>query len=269
MRIRSIFEASGVLLGAFLAIACGVAPTEHQAVLAELEACRSERETLTGKLDTLSQERETLVKNLEALDMEFQNKLSASKEELEELRQQRAEAERHLQEFQSLTEKFKEMVAAEGITVYRRRGRLIVALPSSVLFPSGKDDLSELGTETLAKVAAKLKDFEGRRLLVAGHTDNVPVGKDLPFQDNWELSTARALRVLRFLVEQGLDARNLAAAGYGQFDPVRSNNTKQGRRLNRRIELILEPRIPDIDLPRLEQLSDGDDAQEATGDSDE
>lgn len=255
MRIWSIFKATGVLLGICVATACGVPKNEHQAVVDELEACQRERETLTGKMDTLNRERDTLVKNLEALDTEFQSKLSASKEELDDLRKQRAEAEKQLQEFQSLTEKFKEMVAAEGIKVYHRRGRLIVALPSSVLFPSGKDELSERGTATLAKVAAKLKDFEGRRILVAGHTDNVPVGKDLPFEDNWQLSTSRALRVLRFMVEQGLDPKNLAAGGYGQFDPVRSNNSKQGRRLNRRIELILEPRIPDINLSKLEKIS--------------
>lgn len=252
MRTWSIFK--GLLLGACLAAACGVPETEHQAVVDELEACQGKHESLTAKLDTLNQERDTLVKNLEALDTEFQGKMSATKGELEELRKQRAEAERQLEEFQTLSEKFKEMVAAEGIKVYRRRGRLIVALPSSVLFPSGKDELSERGTQTLEKVAAKLKDFEGRRFLVAGHTDNVPVGKDLPFQDNWELSTSRALRVLRYLVEQGLDPRNLAAGGYGQYDPVRSNGSKQGRRLNRRIELILEPRIPDIELESLEKL---------------
>lgn len=255
MRIWSIFKASSVLLGICMATACGVPKNEHQAIVDELEACRSEWEALTGKLDTLNRERDTLVKNLEALDTEFQSKLSASTEELEDLRKQRAEAERQIQEFQTLTEKFKEMVAAEGIKVYHRRGRLIVALPSSVLFPSGQDQLSERGTTTLTKVATKLKDFEGRRFLVAGHTDNVPVGKDLPFEDNWQLSTSRALRVLRFLVEQGLDPKNLAAAGYGQFDPVRSNNSKQGRRLNRRIELILEPRIPDINLSKLKNAS--------------
>lgn len=260
MRIRPLFQVAGLLAIAYAASACGISKSEHQAVVDELEACRAERSTLEDKHKVIDQERDTLVKNLEVLDAEFQSKLNATKEELEELRKQRAEAEKQLQEFQTLSDMFKEMVAAEGVEIYQRRGRMIVALPSSVLFGSGKADLSERGSGTLAKVAAKLKDFENRRFLVAGHTDNVPVGEGIAFQDNWELSTARALRVLHFLIEQGLDPGNLAAAGYGQHDPVRSNNSKNGRRLNRRIELILEPRIPDIKLSDLEKPSPDDGA---------
>ena len=255
MWIRFFFKVTGMLAIACAASACGVSKTEHQAVVDELEACRAERSTLADKHQVLDQERDTLVKNLEVLDAEFQSKLNATKEDLEELRKQRAETEKQLQEFRTLSDMFKEMVAAEGIKIYQRRGRMIVALPSSVLFASGKADLSERGSATLAKVAAKLADFDDRRFLVAGHTDNVPVGEGIEFQDNWELSTARALRVLRFLIEQGLDPGNLAAAGYGQHDAVRSNNRKNGRRLNRRIELILEPRIPDIKLSDLEKPS--------------
>ncbi|MEM9491438.1 MAG: OmpA family protein, partial [Myxococcota bacterium] len=79
-------------------------------------------------------------------------------------------------------------------------------------------------------------------------TDNVRIGDSdkIEFTDNWELSTARALRVTRFLIEQGLDPKQLAAAGYGPHDPLRSNRNKRGRKLNRRIELILEPKLPDF-----------------------
>ena len=74
-------------------------------------------------------------------------------------------------------------------------------------------------------------------------------GADLGFKDNWELSSARALVVTRFLIENGVPPGNLAAAGYGKHDPVRSNRSRRGRRLNRRIELIL---VPDLsELPQL------------------
>ncbi len=128
----------------------------------------------------------------------------------------------------------------------------MVALPSGVLFPSGKAELSPRGLSTLERVASKLDDFKDRRFLVAGHTDNVRIKKAVDFADNWELSQGRALRVTRYLIEKGMRPKNLAAVGYGQYDPVKSNKTPWGRKLNRRIELILEPSVPDF--PKLSQM---------------
>jgi hypothetical protein len=81
------------------------------------------------------------------------------------------------------------------------------------------------------------------RELLAGHTDNVRLGKDDKFHSNWELSTARAVKVTELLVEKGVRPSNLVAAGYGEYDPVVSNATKTGRQKNRRIEIILEPQL--------------------------
>jgi chemotaxis protein MotB len=228
---------AGVLAGV-VGAGCGISKSEHQSVVDERDACQKER-------DAHAAERSELAKKLEETEGKLKAELEASGEELEELRKQRAEADRQLAEFQKLTEKFQEMIVAEGIEVYTRRGKMIVALPSSVLFPSGKAELSKRGLATLNKVAGKLKDFDDRRFIVAGHTDNVPIGQ-VDFEDNWHLSTARALRVVRFLIEQGLNPQNLAATGYGEYDPVQSNKSKAGRTKNRRIELILEPVIPDF-----------------------
>ena len=239
----AMFLATTTVVGA---IGCGVTKTTHQDVKDQLQRCESERDALAAKHSKLANELEDqshkLGKQLEAKESE----LSASKEELEELRKRRAAMDKQLAEFQKLTESFQEMVAADGIQVYVRRGRMIVALPSGVLFPSGKAELSPRGLQTLERVATKLDEFKDRRFIVAGHTDNVPIRKVTDFQDNWELSAGRAIRVTRYLIEKGMNPKNLAAAGYGQYDPVKSNKGPGGRRQNRRIELILEPRVPDF-----------------------
>jgi His/Glu/Gln/Arg/opine family amino acid ABC transporter permease subunit len=124
-------------------------------------------------------------------------------------------------------------------------------------------ELSPRGQQTLERVAARLKEFNDRRFIVAGHTDNEPIAKT-SFIDNWELSTTRALVVTRFLIAQGLTPNHLVAAGYGEFDPVKSNKTPGGRLRNRRIELILEPKIPDVSkLLKNIQTEDEDGAAEA------
>jgi chemotaxis protein MotB len=85
-----------------------------------------------------------------------------------------------------------------------------------------------------------------QRIQVAGHTDNMPIGKKSDWADNWQLSSERALTVTRFLIQQGLGARQLSAAGYGEFDPVKSNGNATGRKKNRRIELVLLPDLSDL-----------------------
>jgi chemotaxis protein MotB len=129
---------------------------------------------------------------------------------------------------------------------------MIVEMPAGVLFPSGKADLSPRGLSTLQTVAGVLKDLRQRRFIVSGHTDNVPLGKagapGTEYGDNWGLSTARALTVTRFLISSGMAPRTLAAAGYGEYDPVAPNKTARGRQQNRRIEIILVPILAGVNL---------------------
>jgi chemotaxis protein MotB len=87
--------------------------------------------------------------------------------------------------------------------------------------------------------------LDDRELAVAGHTDNVPIATER-FASNWELSAARAIAVVKFLIENGLKAQNLSAAGYGEFDPIADNGSTDGRARNRRIEIVLQPNIAEL-----------------------
>ena len=107
--------------------------------------------------------------------------------------------------------------------------------------PTGQDQLAQLAV-ALADIAAKIPDDINWVLQVDGHTDNLPVRAGR-YTDNWDLSTERALSVVRFLVMQGVPAQRLAATGYGEFQPLASSDTAADRRLNRRIELKITQRV--------------------------
>jgi chemotaxis protein MotB len=121
---------------------------------------------------------------------------------------------------------------------------MVVAMPNDVLFDSGRTEIKRAGQAVLKAVASVLKTVP-RRFQVAGHTDNVPIQTER-FPSNWELASARALEVIRFMTVQGVAPATLSAAGYGEFDPVASNDSEDGRRRNRRIEITLQPNIDEI-----------------------
>ena len=96
----------------------------------------------------------------------------------------------------------------------------------------------------MKRIAEALAQVQGQ-ILVTGHTDNQPI-KTKEFRNNWYLSTARAISVLEFMVDAGFAAKNVAAAGYGEFDPIAANDTPQNREQNRRIEIILVPNLEEL-----------------------
>jgi outer membrane protein OmpA-like peptidoglycan-associated protein len=138
-----------------------------------LVGCADER----AKAQTEKSETEKLKTALEA-------NLSASREELEELRKQRALAEGRLAAFRALTEKFRKMIDTGQIKVLIRDGRMIMKLPEDILFASGSAELSDKGKAALSEVASNLKTLPERNFMVAGHTDNVPPSKYAQYRSN-------------------------------------------------------------------------------------
>jgi chemotaxis protein MotB len=123
--------------------------------------------------------------------------------------------------------------------------RLKVTMVDEILFDTGRAQVNPKGREVLLKIADSLRSQSHHNVVVEGHTDNVPIGSALKsrFATNWELSAARALSVVRFLQESGgMDPARLSAAAFGPYRPVAPNDTAEGRRKNRRIEIILVPK---------------------------
>jgi chemotaxis protein MotB len=231
--------------------ACGVKKETHQKALDELSATRAEldetrrqRDELSGKLDTTSAEKGEASARANKLAADMQ----ATEAELIELRKQREASEKRLAAFRQLKDRFAKLVDTGKLQVGFRNGQMMLKLPSGILFASGKAELSKDGQASLAEVLGVLAEFKDRRFVIAGHTDADPI-KSKQFKDNWELSAARAMSVTQFMIKAGFDPKNLAAAGYGEFDPVAANDNDTNKQLNRRIEIIL---VPDLsELPNL------------------
>ena len=138
----------------------------------------------------------------------------------------------------------KDEIAAQDIEIVEMEDTLKVVFIDKILFDSGSVEINEKGKQLLLVVAESVRAHKDESILVEGHTDNLPLGPTLKekFPSNWELSVARAAAVVRFLQKEGrLQPERLSACGYSFYRPVASNKNKEGRRHNRRIEIILGP----------------------------
>jgi chemotaxis protein MotB len=124
---------------------------------------------------------------------------------------------------------------------------LVITVVGDLLFDSGKAKIRSEAYPLLQKVSSVLKDnMREFNIGIEGHTDNVPI-KHSGWKSNWELATARALSVLHYLEnEQGISGERLSAIGYGEYRPVASNETKDGRKQNRRVEIVILPNVTKV-----------------------
>jgi chemotaxis protein MotB len=114
-----------------------------------------------------------------------------------------------------------------------------------ILFDPGKTDLKPEGKEALTQVTTVLKELQNRNFQIAGHTDNAPM-KSAKFRSNWDLSTARAVEVLNYMIGAGMEPKRVSAAGYADTSPVASNDSPENKAKNRRIEITLVPNLDDL-----------------------
>ena len=207
---------------------------------AELAALQAEQQKLNDELANLLKDRSALKESTERLQ-----------QALLELNKRKVEAEKRVAEFRSLLAKFKNLIDAGKLQVKLVDGRMVLVLPTDVLFDSGSAKLSKEGVSAVKDVTAVLKTLQKRRFQVEGHTDNVPI-KTAQYPSNWELSSARALGVVKAMTEAGMSGEALSAAGFGEYRPAARNDSDANKRENRRIEIVL---VPDLSmLPGFEEL---------------
>lgn len=153
--------------------------------------------------------------------------------------------------YNELVDKMEAEIERGEITISELQGKLTVNMVEKILFPSGSATIKSAGLKVLEKVGDIVKEVEGKDIQVEGHTDNVPISSRLKetFPSNWELSTARAATVVRFLRDLGIPGERLSAIGYGPFQPVAGNDNKEGRAQNRRIQIVLVPAQKSIKQP--------------------
>jgi chemotaxis protein MotB len=171
--------------------------------------------------------------------------LAVTRGRLDELRRQADAAEARAQLFRSLVQRFHAMIDAGKLSVRVREGRMLIALPTDILFDSGRTQVKPEAEATLAEVAKVLRDIKDRKFLVVGHTDDVPI-HTARFSSNWELSAGRAIAVTHVLMAKGVAPRALGIGGQGEFDPAAANDTDENRARNRRIEIVVEPNLSEL-----------------------
>ena len=194
---------------------------------------RSDDDALSQKEAELRAARQRLV-DLQALVDE----LSKSKKKLEVAK---ADLEKKSGEYEQLATALRGEIESGRVEILELKGRTTVKMKDKILFASGSATIGTDGRDALRKVADALRALKGKLVRVEGHTDNVPTNGAGNFPTNWELSSARALAVVRFLQECGVDPTRLSGAGFGEFQPISPNDTPEGRSLNRRIEIVLVP----------------------------
>jgi len=220
---------------------------------------RNQLEDLQGEADRLIEDlgtsrRETIRAQDQVMEAELEAQrlrdlLNAQGAESQRLRgrlDQLSAIEEEIRErnriYEEVLGRFRSLIDAGRLSVSIVRGRMVINLPQDILFGSGSADLGREGRETLSEIASVLGEFDDRSFQVEGHTDDDPISTP-QFPSNWELSAGRALSVVKLLVDRGVSPELVSGAAYGEFQPVATNETEDGQRLNRRIEIVMLPNL--------------------------
>lgn len=206
----------------------------HKRLLQTFNSRSTELENLRTQGEHLKRERTDLQSASASLKSELDKAIAEKNAAVAELEKARSD----------LSTKLEPEIALGDIRIERKGDRLVVDVADKVLFALGEAEVSDNGKRVLQQVASSLKQLKNHSFEVGGHTDSAPVTSKKvleKYPTNWELSTARATNVVRFLQEQGIPGNQLVAAGYAEFRPVASNESEKGRKRNRRIEIVLLP----------------------------
>ena len=204
----------------------------------EITKLQQQASELAGDAARIAKEREQLQQEQSelaaTLEQERLAKL-AKEEEINRLTRTQEELSKSLQD----------EISKGNITIQQVRDRLTINMVDRVLFDSGQAQVKPAGVKVLKPVSDVLNKISDKQIRIEGHTDNVPISSKLQdrFKTNWELSTARATTVVRYLIDQGgVDRQHLSAVGYADTHPLASNDSEEGRSSNRRIEIVLYPK---------------------------
>jgi len=237
MNGRRLHAASAVLVAAFTAGGC-----VSQGTYDKLEADKNQE--ITG----LQRQREALqgqVQGLQSQKTSLEQQQADLRRQIDVLEQQKAQlqtaSQQTLTQYDSLVRNLTEEVKKGELQVRQYKDMLTVDVAEQLFFDSGRANLKDTGKAVLKKVGEALKGYEDKVIRIVGHTDNVPITKSLQkvFPSNWELSVARATTVVRYLQEVGIPPERMVASGRAEYQPIAENDSAEGRKKNRRIEITL------------------------------
>jgi chemotaxis protein MotB len=204
--------------------------------------------------DDLAAEREKHRKEIDSLKADYERKIADLRREMAILsdqmsqlkklsEKQKEELDRMEDQAKELEKQLSEEIKKGEIKLKRFHDKLIINIDDKICFDSGKADLKQDIKPALGKITTILGDYPENKIVIEGHTDNVPISTSR-FRDNWQLSTERALSVLNYILrDQRLNATRFSAAGYSEFNPIVPNDTPANRALNRRVDIVVVPRL--------------------------
>ena len=255
---RKIHIGIAVLAAAFLTSGCvstGTFEKMQAGKNEEIKALQQQKTALEQQQTALEQQKTALEQQKTALEQDntalkqqiasHEQQNSAMQQQVGSLEQEKAAllaaSQQRQQQYSALVQTLSKEVERGQLKVRQYQNMLTVDLTEQIFFDSGRAKLKAGGKDVLKKVGEALKGYENKIIRVVGYTDNVPVAKALQgtYPTNWELSVARATNVVRFLQDAGVPPERMIASGRGEYDPVASNDTPEGRQKNRRIEIML------------------------------
>ncbi|WP_179353032.1 OmpA/MotB family protein [Winogradskyella vidalii] len=244
------------------------AVAERDKLQADYAAAKSNLETLKASYQALeenssaaiaknSQKNRELLAQLEAKEQALaaeNERLNTLKQELESRSQRVAELENVIASKDAAMHKLKDAISkaltnfeGKGLTVEQRNGKVYISMENKLLFESGSWYVGAQGKQAVKQLGSVLAENPEISVLIEGHTDNVPYKGNAQLSGNWDLSAKRATAIVNILRENAaINPENLTAAGRGEFAPIATNDTADGKAKNRRIEVILTPKLDEI-----------------------
>ena len=225
----------------------------------DLDRARTQAENLTKDLNEAKKAYEDLKLSSGAQVAGLSSDLAAKQRELAEKEKLLKNREERLKMLEEIIQKQDELMTAlsdrvkkalmgfeaDELSVEMRDGKVYVSMSDKLLFKSGSDAVEPKGQDALVKIAEVMNKNLDIGMAIEGHTDSIPIKMNC-FDDNWDLSVARATSVVRLLTDNGVEPDRLTASGKGEFSPKATNSTKEGRASNRRTELVLSPKLNEL-----------------------
>lgn len=256
--VTGLFMLSGCVAKRYLA----QSQRETAAVRADSTQLANRNAALQQNISSLNDQIASLQKNIDDLNgkiSDLQNQNSQLGQQTAAQQSKLTESQKNLQKLQDLLNQQKQASSdlknkmaealkgfnSNELSVYQKDGKVYVSLSEQLLFPSGSAVVNPKGVDALSKLAAVLNLNSDVAVNIEGHTDSIPIrGR---YQDNWDLSTARANAIVRVLVNNyKVDPTRIISSGHSFYEPVASNSTPEGRAKNRRTEIILSPKLDEM-----------------------
>lgn len=274
--MKNIFLALAILLVASSISSCVIlSPKKYKALLAKQDSLntgwnesqlsneslesriarlKTDTANLNGQLANLRNKYDEIDANYAKLRSNSSSEINKLSADLKKREQRLNEVEEILKKRDAATNQLKAKLqdallgfTKNGLTVEIKNGKVYVSLTDKLLFPSGSIIIDEKGKQALTQLAAVLKQQPEINIAVEGHTDSQKINNLGQIKDNWDLSVLRSTSVVRFLTdEQKVESVRMTATGKGQFQPLGDNASAESRSKNRRIEIVLSPKLDEL-----------------------